>query len=299
MKKTLIFALLLSMTVGCNFIPKNNPETAEPETIADTIDIDHDRLITELLELDSSAQDKKLLIAEMIEEEDVDRAAFYNWGEQKFSTEDLVEIEKESKATWNYFIDLCKQRQYKQALDYYVEHTDLFRLHFGDTFYHFMFHLQFVEELADNVYPYEQASEILANDMEFIMLTCELELAFNAEYSTISDFYLDMLNKTKRYYARQKNFDKVLELIYRTRKWVETSYGKDSYSYALTFEEEGTTFIMKKDLKKSLVILQEAERIYQKLADNDSCQYKQEAQCKLEQIQSLIESVQARIEMGK
>ncbi|MBQ9147818.1 MAG: hypothetical protein IJX68_08915 [Rikenellaceae bacterium] len=260
MKKTLIIAFLAFLMVGCNFATKNN--STENEIYADSIDIDHDRLMGYLTLIDTLAQAEFKEKQDIIEENRIDLSPITGI---ELTDEDFDEVNRLSQQAWDNLVALVNQKHYKDAVDFYFEHAgEIFnRLKTSQGL--FELHKNVIAPIVPMVYPKEQADSVLISDIEFIRIITEAAMITVPTYRP--EHYNEVLFLASQYYYNQYDYDKAIETVHVQREWAKTAYGEDSYEYGLTLANEAMSLIEKKEYDKCLELFDEARGIFSILTD--------------------------------
>lgn len=260
MKKTLIIAFMAFLMVGCNFATKNN--STENEIYADSIDIDHDRLMGYLTLIDTLAQAEFKEKQDIIEENRIDLSPITGI---ELTDEDFDEVNRLSQQAWDNLVALVNQKHYKDAVDFYFEHAGEIFNRLKTSQWLFELHKKVIAPIVPMVYPKEQADSVLISDIEFIRIITEAAMITVPTYRP--EHYNEVLFLASQYYYNQYDYDKAIETVHVQREWAKTAYGEDSYEYGLTLANEAMSLIEKKEYDKSLALFQKAEEIFSILTD--------------------------------
>lgn len=260
MKKTLIIAFMAFLMVGCNFATKNN--STENEIYADSIDIDHDRLMGYLTLIDTLAQAEFKEKQDIIEENRIDLSPITGI---ELTDEDFDEVNRLSQQAWDNLVALVNQKHYKDAMDFYFEHAGEIFNRLKTTQWLFELHKKVIAPIVPMVYPKEQADSVLVSDIEFIRIITEAAMITVPTYRP--EHYNEVLFLASQYYYNQYDYDKAIETVHTQREWAKTAYGEDSYEYGLTLANEAMSLIEKEEYDKSLALFQKAEEIFSILTD--------------------------------
>lgn len=261
MKRTLIIALIAVLTISCSFGPKNNSSAEAP--IADSIDIDHDRLMGYLGLIDSLAQTEFKEKLDIIEENRIDLSPITGF---EMTDEDLDEVSRLSQQAWDNFVALVSQKHYKEAMDFYFEKTGEIFNQLKTSQWLFTLHKKVIAPIVPMVYPKEQADSVLISDIEFIRVITEAAMIVTPSYRP--EHYHDVLFFTSNYYYNQYDYDKAIEVVHTQREWAIKAYGKNSYEHGTTLANEAMSLIEKKEYDKCLELFGEAREIFTILTDN-------------------------------
>lgn len=260
MKRTLIIALIAVLTISCSFGPKNNSSAEAP--IADSIDIDHDRLMGYLTLIDTLAQAEFKEKQDIIEENRIDLSPITGI---ELTDEDFDEVNRLSQQAWDNLVALVNQKHYKDAVDFYFEHAGEIFNQLKTSQWLFELHKKVIAPIVPMVYPKEQADSVLVSDIEFIRIITEAAMIAVPTYRP--EHYNDVLFIASQYYYNQYDYDKAIEVVHTQREWVKTAYGEDSYEYGTTLANEAMSLIEKEEYDKSLALFQKAEEIFSILTD--------------------------------
>lgn len=260
MKKTLIIAFMAFLMVGCNFATKNN--STENEIYADSIDIDHDRLMGYLTLIDTLAQAEFKEKQDIIEENRIDLSPITGI---ELTDEDFNEVNRLSQQAWDNLVALVNQKHYKDAVDFYFEHAGEIFNRLKTSQWLFELHKNVIAPIVPMVYPKEQADSVLVSDIEFIRIITEAAMIAVPTYRP--EHYNEVLFLASQYYYNQYDYDKAIETVHTQREWAKTAYGEDSYEYGLTLANEAMSLIEKEEYDKSLALFQKAEEIFSILTD--------------------------------
>lgn len=260
MKKTLIIAFMAFLMVGCNFVTKNN--STENEIYADSIDIDHDRLMGYLTLIDTLAQAEFKEKQDIIEENRIDLSPITGI---ELADEDFDEVNRLSQQAWDNLVALVTQKHYKDAMDFYFEHAGEIFNRLKTSQWLFELHKKVIAPIVPMAYPKEQADSVLVSDIEFIRLITEAAMIAVPTYRP--EHYNEVLFLASQYYYNQYDYDKAIETVHTQREWAKTAYGEDSYEYGLTLANEAMSLIEKEEYDKSLALFQKAEEIFSILTD--------------------------------
>lgn len=261
MKKTLIIAFMAFLMVGCNFATKNN--STENEIYADSIDIDHDRLMGYLTLIDTLAQADFKEKQDIIEENRIDLSPITGI---ELTDEDFDEVNRLSQQAWDNLVALVNQKHYKDAVDFYFEHAGEIFNRLKTSQWLFELHKKVIAPIVPMVYPKEQADSVLVSDIEFIRIITEAAMIAVPTYRP--EHYNEVLFLASQYYYNQYDYDKAIETVHTQREWAKTVYGEDSYEYGLTLANEAMSLIEKKEYDKCLELFKEARGIFSILTDN-------------------------------
>lgn len=261
MKKTLIIAFMAFLMVGCNFATKNN--STENEIYADSIDIDHDRLMGYLTLFDTLAQAEFKEKQDIIEENRIDLSPITGI---ELTDDDFDEVNRLSQQAWDNLVALVNQKQYKDAVDFYFEHVGEIYNRLKTSQGLFELHKNVIAPIVPMVYPKEQADSVLISDIEFIRIITEAAMIAVPTYRP--EHYNEVLFLASQYYYNQYDYDKAIETVHVQREWAKTVYGEDSYEYGLTLANEAMSLIEKKEYDKCLELFDEARGIFSILTDN-------------------------------
>lgn len=261
MKKTLIIAFMAFLMVGCNFATKNN--STENEIYADSIDIDHDRLMGYLTLIDTLAQAEFNEKQDIIEENRIDLSPITSI---ELTDEDFDEVNRLSQQAWDNLVALVNQKHYKDAADFYFEHAGEIFNRLKTSQWLFELHKKVIAPIVPMVYPKEQADSVLVSDIEFIRIITEAAMITVPTYRP--EHYNEVLFLASQYYYNQYDYDKAIETVHVQREWAKTVYGEDSYEYGLTLANEAMSLIEKKEYDKCLELFEEARGIFSILTDN-------------------------------
>lgn len=260
MKRTLIIALIAVSTISCSFGPKNNSSAEAP--VADSIDIDHDRLMGYLTLIDTLAQAEFKEKQDIIEENRIDLSPITGI---ELTDEDFDEVNRLSQQAWDNLVALVNQKQYKDAVDFYFEHVGEIYNRLKTSQGLFELHKNVIAPIVPMVYPKEQADSVLISDIEFIRIITEAAMIAVPTYRP--EHYNEVLFLASQYYYNQYDYDKAIETVHVQRGWAKTIYGEDSYEYGLTLANEAMALIEKEEYDKSLALFQKAEEIFSILTD--------------------------------
>lgn len=260
MKKTLIIAFMAFLMVGCNFATKNNP--TENEIYADSIDIDHDRLMGYLTLIDTLAQAEFKEKQDIIEENRIDLSPITGI---ELTDEDFDEVNRLSQQAWNNLVALVNQKHYKDAVDFYFEHAGEIFNRLKTSQWLFELHKKVIAPIVPMVYPKEQADSVLVSDIEFIRIITEAAMITVPTYRP--EHYYEVLFLASQYYYNQYDYDKAIETVHVQREWAKMVYGEDSYEYGLTLANEAMSLIEKEEYDKCLELFDEARGIFSILTD--------------------------------
>lgn len=260
MKRTLIIALIAVLTISCSFEPKNNSSAEAP--IADSIDIDHDRLMGYLTLIDTLAQAEFKEKQDIIEENRIDLSPITGI---ELTDEDFDEVNRLSQQAWDNLVALVNQKHYKDAVDFYFEHAGEIFNRLKTSQWLFELHKNVIAPIVPMVYPKEQADSVLVSDIEFIRIITEAAMITVPTYRP--EHYNEVLFLASQYYYNQYDYDKAIETVHTQREWAKTAYGEDSYEYGLTLANEAMSLIEKEEYDKSLALFQKAEEIFSILTD--------------------------------
>lgn len=260
MKKTLIIAFMAFLMVGCNFATKNN--STENEIYADSIDIDHDRLMGYLTLIDTLAQAEFKEKQDIIEENRIDLSQITGI---ELTDEDFDEVNRLSQQAWDNLVALVNQKHYKDAMDFYFEHAGEIFNRLKTSQWLFELHKKVIAPIVPMVYPKEQADSVLVSDIEFIRLITEAAMITVPTYRP--EHYNEVLFLASQYYYNQYDYDKAIETVHVQRGWAKMVYGEDSYEYGLTLANEAMSLIEKEEYDKCLELFDEARGIFSILTD--------------------------------
>lgn len=260
MKKTLIIAFMAFLMVGCNFATKNN--STENEIYADSIDIDHDRLMGYLTLIDTLAQAEFKEKQDIIEENRIDLSPITGI---ELADEDFDEVNRLSQQAWDNLVALVNQKHYKDAVDFYFEHAGEIFNRLKTSQWLFELHKKVIAPIVPMVYPKEQADSVLISDIEFIRIITEAAMITVPTYRP--EHYNEVLFLASQYYYNQYDYDKAIETVHVQRGWAKMVYGEDSYEYGLTLANEAMSLIEKKEYDKCLKLFEEARGIFSILTD--------------------------------
>lgn len=260
MKKTLIIAFMAFLMVGCNFATKNN--STENEIYADSIDIDHDRLMGYLTLIDTLAQAEFKEKQDIIEENRIDLSPITGI---ELTDEDFDEVNRLSQQAWDNLVALVNQKHYKDAVDFYFEHAGEIYNRLKTSQWLFELHKNVIAPIVPMVYPKEQADSVLISDIEFIRIITEAAMITVPTYRP--EHYNEVLFLASQYYYNQYDYDKAIETVHVQREWAKMVYGEDSYEYGLTLANEAMSLIEKKEYDKCLELFDEARGIFSILTD--------------------------------
>lgn len=261
MKKTLIIAFMAFLMVGCNFATKNN--STENEIYADSIDIDHDRLMGYLTLIDTLAQAEFKEKQDIIEENRIDLSPITGI---ELTDEDFDDVNRLSQQAWDNLVALVNQKHYKDAVDFYFEHAGEIFNRLKTSQWLFELHKNVIAPIVPMVYPKEQADSVLISDIEFIRIITEAAMIAVPTYRP--EHYNEVLFLASQYYYNQYDYDKAIETVHVQREWAKMVYGEDSYEYGLTLANEAMSLIEKKEYDKCLKLFDEAREIFSILTDN-------------------------------
>lgn len=260
MKKTLIIPFLAFLMVGCNFATKNN--STENEIYADSIDIDHDRLMGYLTLIDTLAQAEFKEKQDIIEENRIDLSPITGI---ELTDEDFDEVNRLSQQAWDNLVALVNQKHYKDAVDFYFEHAGEIFNRLKTSQWLFELHKKVIAPIVPMVYPKEQADSVLISDIEFIRIITEAAMITVPTYRP--EHYNEVLFLASQYYYNQYDYDKAIETVHVQREWAKMVYGEDSYEYGLTLANEAMSLIEKEEYDKCLELFDEARGIFSILTD--------------------------------
>lgn len=260
MKRTLIIALIAVLTISCSFGPKNNSSAEAP--VADSIDIDHDRLMGYLTLIDTLAQAEFKEKQDIIEENRIDLSPITGI---ELTDEDFDEVNRLSQQAWDNLVALVNQKHYKDAVDFYFEHAGEIFNRLKTSQWLFELHKNVIAPIVPMVYPKEQADSVLISDIEFIRIITEAAMITVPTYRP--EHYNEVLFLASQYYYNQYDYDKAIETVHVQRGWAKMVYGEDSYEYGLTLANEAMSLIEKEEYDKSLALFQKAEEIFSILTD--------------------------------
>lgn len=258
MKRTFIIALMALLTISCNFATKNN--STETEIYADSIDIDHDKIMSYLALIDTLSQAEFKENQYFIEENRIDLSPITGF---EMTDKDFDEVSRLSEQAWDNLVALVDQKHYKEAMDFYFENVGEIYNQLKTSQWYFELHKKVIAPIVPMVYPKEQADSVLISDIEFIRVITEA--AMTPTY--LPEHYNDVLFIASQYYYNQYDYDKAIEVVRTQREWVKTAYGEDSYEYGTTLANEAMSLIEKEEYDKSLALFQKAEEIFSILTD--------------------------------
>ena len=260
MKRTLIIALIAVLTISCSFGPKNNSSAEAP--VADSIDIDHDRLMGYLTLIDTLAQAEFKEKQDIIEENRIDLSPITGI---ELTDEDFDEVNRLSQQAWDNLVALVNQKHYKDAVDFYFEHAGEIFNRLKTSQWLFELHKNVIAPIVPMVYPKEQADSVLVSDIEFIRIITEAAMITVPTYRP--EHYNEVLFLASQYYYNQYDYDKAIETVHVQREWAKMVYGEDSYEYGLTLANEAMSLIEKEEYDKCLELFDEARGIFSILTD--------------------------------
>lgn len=261
MKRTLIIALIAVLTISCSFGPKNNSSAEAP--VADSIDIDHDRLMGYLTLIDTLAQAEFKEKQDIIEENRIDLSPITGI---ELTDEDFNEVNRLSQQAWDNLVALVNQKHYKDAVDFYFEHAGEIFNQLKTSQWLFELHKKVIAPIVPMVYPKEQADSVLVSDIEFIRIITEAAMIAVPTYRP--EHYNEVLFLASQYYYDKYDYDKAIEIVHTQREWEKTVYGDDSYEYGTTLANEAVVRIEKEEYEESMYLLLEADKIFTELADS-------------------------------
>ena len=261
MKRTLIIALIAVLTISCSFGPKNNSSAEAP--VADSIDIDHDRLMGYLTLIDTLAQAEFKEKQNIIEEKRIDLSPITGI---ELTDEDFDEVNRLSQQAWDNLVALVNQKHYKDAVDFYFEHAGEIYNRLKTSQGLFELHKNVIAPIVPMVYPKEQADSVLVSDIEFIRIITEAAMIAVPTYRP--EHYNEVLFLASQYYYDKYDYDKAIETVHTQREWAKTVYGEDSYEYGFTLANEAIMIIETEQYVESIRLLLAADKIFTKLADS-------------------------------
>lgn len=261
MKRTLIIALIAVLTISCSFGPKNNSSAEAP--VADSIDIDHDRLMGYLTLIDTLAQTEFKEKQDIIEENRIDLSPITGI---ELIDEDFDEVNRLSQQAWDNLVALVNQKHYKDAVDFYFEHAGEIFNQLKTSQWLFELHKKVIAPIVPMVYSKEQADSVLVSDIEFIRIITEAAMIAVPTYRP--EHYNEVLFLASQYYYDKYDYDKAIETVHTQREWEKTVYGEDSYEYGTTLVNEAVVRIEKEEYEESMYLFLEADKIFTELADS-------------------------------
>lgn len=199
--RTIILIITSLLILSCSSLKKtDNEKTDMPSDYTEMI-------LTGLDKIEALLVDKGYPSMETIDE------VADSLGSVRISEDDMDKVYSKANATWKIFIDLCRQKKFKEAYDYYYNEDQMgdFLVFLTSTESKYIFFKDVLMPL-DSTYDKEHSLEKFVNNMELDLLLTTTVIKIS-DGVNIPPHYAELVTMCYMGNIRLGNYDKAREIV--------------------------------------------------------------------------------------